>query len=164
MKLITLYLFLIISSSSVLDEVRNEFPKIESNVEADEFLSKLENEESVTLKAYSAIMLFMKSRYVKFPTAKMKYFNKGKKRLEKLINENPDNIEIRYLRFFMQKQIPKFLGYNKNIEEDFLYIMNNIYSSNLETKIKTQILNKMLLVDDLESVKSEQIKSKISEL
>ncbi len=37
----------------------------------------------------------------------------------------PDNIEIRFIRLSVQKNAPSFLGYNKNIKEDQLFIENN---------------------------------------
>ena len=110
MKLIIISLFLInpFASLSVLDDVREHFPNIESFKQANDFSIQLDKESNPESKAYNAAMYFMKSRYVKFPLTKYNYFKKGKKSLDLIIKENPTNIEIRYIRFLLQHEIPKF--------------------------------------------------------
>ena len=112
--------------ASVLDDVRNQFPKINSVEEAESYMKLLEKEKSPEAKAYYAAMLFMKAKYVKFPLSKYNNFKKGKSTLDKLIQENKLNVEFRYLRFVFQNQLPAFLNYNANMEEDFLQIVKGI--------------------------------------
>lgn len=159
MKLVVVLMFITIGNSiSEVEEVRNTFPKITSIEQANYFIRLLEKNETVEGKSYTAVMFFMKSKLVKFPITKYNYFKKGKKQLDSLINSNKNNVEIRYLRFLLQCEMPKFLGYHRNIEDDFLLIMNEIESSNLQKDFKIKMLNNMLLVSDLNSKKLEQIK------
>ena len=144
-----LFCFLIVlpvSASSIINEVRELFPIIKTVDEADILISKLQNETTPISKAYIAAMYFMKSKHVKFPLTKFKHFKKGKKMLDILIQEHPKNIEMRYIRFLFQHQIPKFLGYNENINEDFEVIMQYALHSKLEHSFKTRMLKNMLLV------------------
>jgi hypothetical protein len=154
---IIVFLLLISSVQSPLEQVRSQFPYISSLAQADAFLEKLKNDNSPEAKGYNAAMILMKSRYVKSPFSKLKHFKKGKKILDKDIVENPECLEIRYIRFLMQKQIPNFLGYNKNIEEDFNILFNKLSSSALNKDFKTKMLNNMLLVDDLSETKKNKI-------
>ena len=149
------------NSITEVEEVRNTFPKITSIDQANYFIEILENNETVEAKSYTAVMFFMKSKLVKFPITKYKYFKKGKKQLDSLINNNKNNVEIRYLRFLLQSEMPKFLGYHKNIEDDYLLIINGLEASNLKRDFKIKILNNMFLVSDLSSEKSEKIKQKL---
>tara|TARA_R110001583_G_scaffold111032_2_gene260078 strand:- start:11918 stop:12418 length:501 start_codon:yes stop_codon:yes gene_type:complete len=165
MKLVVLLLFIAIGNSiSEVEEVRNTFPKITSIEQVNYFIKLLEENETVEAKSYTAVMFFMKSKLVKFPLTKYKYFKKGKKQLDSLINSNKNNVEIRYLRFLLQSEMPKFLGYHRNIENDYLLIINGIESSNLKRDFKIKILNNMLLVSALSSEKLEQIKQKLNRI
>ena len=165
MKLLVLLMFFTIGNSiSEVEKVRNTFPEITSIEQANYFIELLEKNETIEAKSYTAVMFFMKSRYVKFPLTKYKYFKKGKKQLDGLINTNTNNVEIRYLRFLLQSEMPKFLGYHTNIEEDFVLILNGIESSNLRGDFKIKILHNMLLVRSLSDEKSKQIKLKLNKI
>ena len=158
MKFFFFFFILNSLSAQVLDNVRNQFPKINSLEEAEFHMKLLENEKNVGGKAYYAAMIFMKSRYVKFPLTKYNYFKKGKFAMDKLIQENIANIEIRYIRFLFQNQMPAFLNYNSNIQEDYLTIVKGIEKSELESQFKRKILNNMLLVNTITKYQTTQIK------
>lgn len=159
MKYLGIIFFSLIISSvqTPLEQVRNQFPYVDSLEQANEFIAKLEEDTSPEAIGYTAAMILMKSRYVKGPFSKLKYFKKGKKILDKDILENPACLEIRYIRFLMQKQIPDFLGYNKNIEDDFNVIFTKLLTSNLNNNFRIKMLNTMLLVDDLSETKKNKI-------
>lgn len=159
MKYISIIVFSLLFSSleTPLENVRNQFPYITSLEEAENFLEALNGDKSAEEQGYIAAMNLMKSRYVKGPFSKLKFFKKGKKILDATISENPSIIEIRYIRFLMQKQIPDFLGYNKNIEEDFNIIFTKLLTSNLNKSFKIKMLNTMLLVDDLNEAEKNKI-------
>jgi hypothetical protein len=164
MKLLVLFLLLNTLSASVLDNVRNHFPEINSLDEAEFYLKLLENEKSPESKAYYAAMLFMKSKYVKFPFTKYKYFKKGKSVLDQLIQDNKTNVEMRYLRFVFQNEMPNFLNYNNNIHEDFFGIIEGMEKSDLNTQFKHKMLKNMLLVKNVTADQTTQIKLLLNEL
>jgi len=141
-----------------LEKVRSQFPEITSEEQANSFIEKLKNDDSSEAKGYTAAMIFMKSSFVKFPFTKLKYFKQGKTLLDETITQDPSNIEIRYIRFLMQKQIPDFLGYNENIKEDFNIIVNGLKTCNLQREAKSQMLQNMLLTKDLTPGDQEKLK------
>lgn len=144
-------------SAQVLDDVRNQFPGINSLEEAELHMELLENENGTACKAYYAAMLFIKSKYVKFPLTKYSYFKKGKIALDVLVKENKTNIEMRYIRFLFQNQMPAFLNYDKNLEEDYIVITEGIEKSDLSIQFKHKILNNMLLVKNISIDQTTQI-------
>jgi hypothetical protein len=164
MKLIIFFFMLSTLSASVLDKVRNHFPEINSVEEAEFYLKLLENEKSPESQAYYAAMLFMKSKYVKFPLTKYKYFKKGKTALDQLIQENKTNVEMRYLRFVFQNEMPNFLNYNSDIQEDFLVITKGIEKSDLNREFKHKMLKNMLLVKNVTADQTTKIKLLINKL
>lgn len=137
------------SEVSILEQVREVFPLITSVEEADLWLNKLEAEEGAVVDAYKASLLFVKSRYVKFPLTKLKFFKRGKKKLDGLIKANPDNIEMRYIRFLFQKEMPRFLGYHTSIKEDYNLIISTIEVSMIDNDLKQHMLLNMLASNNL---------------
>lgn len=144
--------------ASVLSDVRNQFPEINSIEEAEFHMKLLEKEKSPEAKGYYAAMLFMKAKYVKFPLSKYNNFKKGKLALDQVILENKSNVELRYLRFVFQKEVPAFLNYDSNIEEDFSAISNGIEKSSLTKVFKHKMLENMLLVNNITSDQTAQLK------
>ena len=63
------------------------------------------------------------------PIDKLIYFNKGKKLLEDAINQDPYSIELKFLRYSIQKNLPKFLLYYDNIEKDLNFVNGSIKST-----------------------------------
>ena len=72
--------------------------------------------------------------------SKLTTFKKGKKNIELAISKEPENVEIRYIRFSVQKNAPSFLGYNNNLKEDRDFLVKNkknINSDFLQKNIET---------------------------
>jgi len=149
--------FTLLATDSGLEEVRNQFPGITSDEQADDFIAILKNNNTAEAKGYTAAMNFMKSRYVKFPFTKLKYFKIGKRELDEVIANNPANIEMRFIRYLMQKEIPQFLGYHENINEDFNLILNGIESSDLAKSFKIKMVSNMLMVTNLTSKEKSEL-------
>lgn len=166
MKIVTLLLISILffQPNSNVEKVRKQFPEISTEEQADAFIEELKNDDSAEAKGYTAAMVFMKSRFVTFPFTKLKYFKKGKTILDETIIESPSNIEIRYIRFLMQKQIPDFLGYNDNIKEDFNVIVDGIKMSNLQSEMKSEIVKNMLLTKELTKEEKTTLNQLLSEV
>ena len=80
------------------------------------------------LVAYKGAGLLLKCKESKNPFLKLKYFEKGKTMLEEAINKEPNNIEIVFLRYINQVNMPTFLNYNKNIDQDYTLINSKINS------------------------------------
>ncbi len=69
-------------------------------------------------KAYYAAAIMISAQFKANPFDKWNKFLTGKDILENLIESNYNNLEIRFLRYCMQKKTPRLLGYNDKIEED----------------------------------------------
>ena len=94
------------------------------------------NQTNNLMSAYYGVNLILKSKYLKNPFKKIKYFEKGRDILEDAIIKEPDNIELIFLRYTVQKNTPSILMYNKDIEEDYQSIKSELDS------IKDQKLKK----------------------
>lgn len=67
----------------------------------------------------------IKANHVFNPIRKLSTFNKGKNNIEKALKLSPRNPEIRFIRLSIQKNIPAFLGYKDNVQEDIKFINSN---------------------------------------
>ena len=82
--------------------------------------------KSPIIKGYKGCYLMIKCKFTSNPIQKISYFKKGKSKIEKAIKESPYSLEIRLLRYSIQKKLPKILLYFKENEEDYNFIIKNI--------------------------------------
>jgi hypothetical protein len=66
--------------------------------------------------------------------------------LDKLVDEHPEMVEIRYLRYLLQHQVPRFLGYYEHTDVDFEMISIKFTESDLPIQYKRKLLRNMLQV------------------
>ncbi len=98
---------------------------------------KSNNADNITTAYRGAITASM-ANYSKDKKEKLKLFNSGKKLLEQAITSDSTNIETRFLRFTIQSNCPKALGYNKQLSSDKNFILKN-YSSTTNIAVKRMI-------------------------
>ena len=97
------------------------------------------NKENGTLFfGYKACATMIMAQFVFNPFSKISYFKKGRNMLESSIAADPENIELRLLRFCTQLDIPSFLGYNGNLKEDKQFLLDSL-SSVEENDLKVMI-------------------------
>lgn len=123
------------------------FMNAQSLVELRTYLQKGENSEEVSktlisksksayettkkpiYEAFYAVGNFFMAKHAGNPISKYSYFNKGKKLLEDAVKKEPNNLEIRLMRYISQEKTPKFLGYNSNLKTDKEFILKNYKNS-----------------------------------
>lgn len=136
-----------------IEEIRVLFHQAGSSQKiCTDLIKKLEpfNERNNPLfLGYKASATMMMAKYVINPFSKLQYFKKGKLMLEKAIELDPRNIELRFLRYTIQTNIPAFLNYSSNQEPDRLFLYNSI------SELKDQKL-KRIISAYLKTVKSSQ--------
>lgn len=85
----------------------------------------IDEEASPLIKAYRGAGLATTSNCTSWPLSKLSRFREGKGLLEEAVSIEPENLEVRFLRYTIQKNIPDFLGYD-NLEEDRQFIMERL--------------------------------------
>jgi hypothetical protein len=128
------YLFLFLASLSLsafaqdltLEEVRKKYPlATKDETVCNELCTALKGKVDGTdvLSGYAGSVTMLMAKYTSNPFTKMEHFKEGKKLLEDAISHNKNDIELRFLRFAIQDNLPSMLGYNENLDEDKSYIM-----------------------------------------
>ncbi|HEY0030317.1 MAG TPA: hypothetical protein VGC65_06125 [Bacteroidia bacterium] len=130
------------AQSISVDALRREYYKVNADSAACAKLynkiSKAANSDNTSL-AYKGAITAAMANHAKEKQEKLKLFNSGKKLLEQSIVSDSSNIELRFLRFTIQTNCPKALGYNKQIGADKKFILAN-FSAVTNTAIRNMML------------------------
>ena len=133
-NLILLFLLLSMVSSTqeppTLTQIRLLYKKaaVEEN-SCKKILALLQTRNEISnpvLEGYKASATMMMAKYVFNPFTKLAYFQKGKTILEKAIQADNTNIELRFLRLAIQSNVPAFLGYKNNMSVDKAFLRQTI--------------------------------------
>jgi hypothetical protein len=100
-------------------------------------------ERSALINAYMGTLEALKAKHAWNPYNKFKYLNDCEKTFKSAVTADPHNIEIRFMRFSIEHNVPKFLGYTKNLVADRLEMVKQIdakyYASADKALVKTII-------------------------
>ena len=67
---------------------------------------------------YLGVIQALKAKHAWNPYYKVKYLNDAEKILQTAVSREPDNMEIRFMRFSIEHNVPGFLGYTKHLVAD----------------------------------------------
>lgn len=127
--------------------IRELYYKSSENKDYDEvFLKSIKSTEGLNasiLKGYEGMSWMIRANHAINPYNKLKYFFKGKEMLETAIAENPESIELRFLRFGVQTNAPIFLNYSSEIHADKTHILKN-FSELKDTDLRKRVSDYML--------------------
>ena len=126
------FFFIIICNAQTnnLNQVRESYiASAQSEENINKLISTCEEYKSKNdsiIYAYRTVADLMLIKYKYNPLYKLKLFTECSRELDLIVTNNFKNIEIRFLRYCIQKQTPRFLGYNDNQELDYQFIIQNI--------------------------------------
>jgi len=124
------------SQSTELNTIRKSYLNADKSKEnIQELLVLCKDPVSPIYKAYKLTANLMMIDHINNIFKKYTVFKNNSKNLDQLVKENPENIEIRFLRYCVQRKSPIFLGYNKNLKEDYNYIIKNIKNETSDLKV-----------------------------
>lgn len=138
MKLIVTLMFTFFSFfQSDLESLRNSYSKAnQSNENAKNFieLAEKKNSSDVMITAYKAAAKVLEAKVTTEKNKRKSFVKSGATSLESLIKSNPNNAELRVIRMSVQENIPKIVGYNKNLKEDKSFLISNYSKQNAALK------------------------------
>lgn len=131
-------------SGAQLDEIRALFAISSVDEAANKLLlSKTKTadlKKDPVLYGYHGAALMTMANHYTWPSTKLNYFNRGKKKLEKAVNYDLRNVELRFIRYSVQRGAPMMLGYYGNMESDKAFILKNIKKSGWTTTYQSKII------------------------
>ena len=137
MKSLLLYIEIIaiISFTLSISIVRNDYKEaVQSKsqiklITLSKKLEKVTKKDNKVLVAYKGAVTVLVAKQQKGVKKKKLLFKEGISLLEYATQNNPNNIEIRFIRLSIQQNLPKFLKYNKHKDEDKAFVLNNLKST-----------------------------------
>lgn len=112
--------------------------------------------------AYQATSVALKARETWLPWEKLAYFQQAMNLFEKALAYQMEEIEVRFLRYTIQKNTPFFLGLSTHVQEDKQLIIKYIESSNTDLYMK-QSIAKYLLGQEYFANEEKQLLNQILE-
>jgi hypothetical protein len=115
------------ANNMTLSAIRNSYIQaLNEEGACNNLLNMLEsvNDKSPAVKGYYGACMMVSAKYTLNPLKKFSLFNKGREILESAIENDNTNAELRFLRLGIQNNAPSFLGYNKSIEPDKLFLIS----------------------------------------
>jgi hypothetical protein len=131
-----------------MDQIREDYiASINDSGKADKLCNQLEDikNPSAVIMAYLGSVQAIKAKHAWNPVSKMSYLSKGFETINKAVAKDPNQLEVRFLRFSLQYYVPSFLGYNKSLMDDknkILSILKNTHNSKLD--VNGEILKNMV--------------------
>ena len=78
----------------------------------------LNNAEMPEKEAYEGALLMRKAGLLKLPVERLKFFKKGRIKLETAILKDNGNAEYRFLRLAIEEHAPKIVKYSADLQKD----------------------------------------------
>lgn len=129
-------LFLFFQTSD-LEALRTSYSKANlSNDNAKKFIELVDKKTSSdpTISAYKAAAKVLEAKVTTEKNKRKSFVKNGATSLESLIKSNSNNAELRVIRMSVQENLPKIVGYNKNLKEDKTFLINNYSKQNADLK------------------------------
>ncbi|SFN21405.1 hypothetical protein SAMN05421738_108106 [Algoriella xinjiangensis] len=125
-----------------LSELRTDFENAAKSAKnVDILYNKLDDYtgNNQTIVAYKGASVILKARFVKDKATKKKYFTDGATLINDAVKNDSKDVENRLIRLIIQENIPKFIKYNQNIQQDKQFIVDNYNSApkEVQTLVKT---------------------------
>ena len=111
------------------------------------------------LLGYKGAVAMVMAKFTGNPLSKLSYFKEGKEILENVIKKAPQELELHFIRFGIQENLPAILMYNENLKEDKLFIISHLNEVE-RPQFKQSILSFLLRSSHV----SEEEKSELSKL
>ncbi len=136
MKISTLLLVLITLSFASIGQSQNTIQQVREDLfysdfdlekcfEFDKSITALKDTSPLT-QAYKAAAEALIAKHSWNPVTKFSYLNSAQKLLDEAVSKDALNIEIRFLRLYIENSIPAYMGMSKNKKEDKQVIIDNI--------------------------------------
>ena len=110
--------------------------------------------ETPVLICYKGANEMIQAKYTLNPLNKLEKFNKGKELISKAFSRDTLNLEMRFIRFSIQSNLPAFLGYRDELDEDKRYLLDNTRNSK-DPELQEMIFN---YFSGLAIIKPEELK------
>ncbi|MVN23322.1 hypothetical protein [Mucilaginibacter arboris] len=136
--------FAIFNQKTDVTEIRKQMLRaINSSKVTDSLYINLKpiSKKTPLVTAYIGALEALKAKNSWNPYNKIKYLNLSGKTVQQAVNASPNDMEIRFVRFSIQSNLPHFLGLNKDLEADKTQIIQQLKQKHYGTADKVFVQN-----------------------
>ena len=130
----------------------------DSTLKLTALLLLVDKQSAPLLICYKGVAQMMEAKYAFGPIGKYQKFNAGKKLIEHAMTLDSTNLEMRYLRFTIQKSVPSFLGYNMNETTDKNFLISN-YNTTADKQLKGMVSGFLLSSGDCSATEQKKLRN-----
>ena len=152
-----------------VNQIRNFFYEaVESKEkleELEDFFSKNFTDKALiyhpALLAYTGAIDALKAKHAFNPFTKFNRVLSSLNTLERAVNREPNNLEIRFIRFSILHNLPGFLGYGKERNDDMMVIVSQLAKKDYtryDPKLQKNVIEFMLGSERLNDLQTVQLK------
>lgn len=142
--------FSMLNQKTDIAELRKQMLRaINSPKVTDSLYSNLQNtnQKAPLVVAYLGALEALKAKDSWNPYKKVKFLNLSNKTVLQAVTASPNDMEIRFIRFSIQTNLPHFLGLNKDLDSDKNQILHQLKQKNygLADKVFVQNIIKFMV-------------------
>lgn len=119
------------------------------------------------MKAFAGATETLLAKHSYNPYVKLKYLQKGLAKIAEALESEPDNIEIRFLRYTILYHLPSFLGYGDEQKADsgaIIRLLRNKQTDHISEKLVKGIYEFMLESSDLSAKQKAELRRQMEAL
>jgi len=148
--LISLIVNVAFANPTDLQFVRKQFfQAIENEKITTEMVEKITAipDKNPTLLGFQGGFEYLMAKHLGNPYKKLEYLKKAENTLKAAVAKEPENPEIRFLRFSSQHYLPEFLGMSKELKDDRTVMVKNLlrFASNPQNKLAAEVIARFLV-------------------
>jgi hypothetical protein len=121
-----------------------------------EITDKVDPEDPVHM-AYRGASLAMSAGFSNGIMDRLERFSDGKELLEKAVELQPTNPEIRFVRYCIQANVPAIVFYSDNLDEDYEIIVDHVRTTNRDAAFWKKALKAMKDSEKTKDSRQDQI-------
>ncbi|OOQ56645.1 hypothetical protein [Mucilaginibacter pedocola] len=103
-------------------------------------LVDVDSNSTPSLYCYKGAVEMVQAKYSINPMVKLESFSRGKAWIEHAISKDTANLEMRFIRFSIQSNLPAFLNYRAATGMDRRFLLEHLQVTP-DTELKTMIVN-----------------------
>lgn len=163
----TLLLFLLLWSGFVvaneqvdLRQLRQRYyAAVQSASVTDKLYAELKKQAkpSPVILAYVGSLEALKAKHAYNPYYKIQFLKAADQTMRRAVKADPDNVEIRFLRYSYQYYVPEFLGYSEDKSADVAVIVTQLAAGNYRKQDKELVKNMLGFLEETQAVSASEL-------
>lgn len=113
---------------------------------------------------YVAMLEALKAKHAWNPYSKFNYLGKSKKTFQKAVLADPDNMEIRFMRFSVEHFLPSYLGYSKNLKSDKAVIIEQLKKPSKDKEYEKSVVKFLIESKRCTAAENQELRTKMKSL